>query len=49
MTWDVISIYIWVLLMFFVYNEVYPFCVQRMILRFFAVLGVVAGVSVALL
>jgi len=48
-TWDVVSIYIWVLLMSFVYNEVYPFVSRRTLLRFFAVVGVVAGVLTVLL
>ena len=47
--WDVVAFYVWIALMFYVYNEVYPIVSRRALLYFLAGAGAAAGAVAALL
>jgi hypothetical protein len=47
--WDVVAFYVWIALMFYVYNEVYPIVSRRTLLYFLVAAGAAAGAAAALL
>jgi hypothetical protein len=47
--WDVVAFYVWIALMLYVYNEVYPIVSRRALLYFLATAGAAAGAAAALL